>query len=55
MALAALTQIYLFCVYFIFSINSGILFFILFVGNFSPIVPVEANNISVGLILTGLS
>ena len=47
---AALNQINLFCLSLSLSTKLGILPFICWVGNFSPITPVEANNISFALI-----
>ena len=46
---------YLFCVYFILLINSGILFFIFSSGKVSPIVPVQPKIISLFFIFCGWS
>ena len=43
---AALNQINLFCFSLNFSTSCGVLLFICWVGNFSPITPVEAKRIS---------
>ena len=53
--IAAFIQIYLFWVYFIFLIKSGIEEEILSLGNFSPIVPVHAKIISEDFTLDGFS
>ena len=47
---AALNQTNLLCLSLSLSTKFGILDFIFWVGNFSPITPVEANKISLGLI-----
>ena len=55
MPIAAFIQINLFCVYFIFSTNSGNEVLIFSNGNLSPIVPVQPKSISFEEICFGAS